>query len=400
MHQFGRRRNNTTEINNTFEFLESRKMLSTVSIVDFGAIPDDGLDDSGAIRSAINASRDGDTIFFPAGKFHVASEIDLKGNRAYKGRNNATLIGDPSHHIFDIHQDNIRIAGLTFVGKPIFIDKPGGAMVENLKINNNTFDVEATGPNFNGITFTTGLRNSSITNNTFSPIRGDNGIYGYYWDNLTIANNEFISGNEGIHLVDHAGNGRNLLIEQNYFSHLHRMGIELQGGGIDTIVQDNFYENPDMTPVFNDNNDTFAFSIIADRSKNTIIRRNTSIAPERPDGVGVRIVFEVGGDNTIVEQNYSVGGNHILAANDGVGTTSTLARNNRWSGFLQGANGRGLTLKNNGPNVELDWNINRGRPGRYIRLNADGIIARSTFAGLSLIDPAIGATNELVESLS
>jgi len=79
--------------------------------------------------------------------------------------------------------------------------------------------------------------------------------------------------------------------------------------------------------------------------------------------VGVRFDFEIGGDGTIVEDNYSVGGNHILAANDGLDTTSILAQNNLWLNYIQGAGGRGLTLFNNGPDVQLTWDINRPLPG-------------------------------------
>jgi hypothetical protein len=359
---------------NPFESLENRRLLSVVNVTDYGATPNDQLSDQKAIQAAINDSSDGDTIYFPAGTYSVRSSLRLRGNRNYSGAGDRTILaGNASNHIFKISQDNIRIEHFTFDGKPIFLDKPGNQMVENIVINDNTFHVNAKGDNYNGITFTTGLRNSRITNNTFDPINGDNGIYGYYWDKLTISANEFIDGNEGIHLVDHNDRSRGLRMEQNYFSGLRRMGIELQGGGSGTLVQDNYYENPVMSEDRNANGATFAYSIIADESSGTIIRRNTSIAPQRPDGIGVRIIFEVGGDGTLVEENYSVGGNHVLASNDGVGSTSVLARNNRWSGYLQGASGRELTLENNGDDADLTWNVNRGKPERNKWLSTDGV---------------------------
>ena len=113
------------------------------------------------------------------------------------------------------------------------------------------------------------------------------------------------------------------------------MGIELQGGGHDAIIQDNFYENPDMTSNFHDNDSTFAYSIIDDQSEGNIIRRNTALTMDRPDGVGVRIGFEVGGDNTLVTENYVVGTNAVLAATDGLGSASILAKNNRWADFFR-----------------------------------------------------------------
>ncbi len=359
------------------EPLESRTLFSSLNVLSYGAVANDGKDDSGAIRAAISDSHDGDTIFFPAGNFELASTVHLRGDRTYLGRGGKTVLHGMTtkKHIFYIQQDNITVEHLTFDGKPILIDRPGGGMIEDLLVDNNTFHVHAKGANFNGITFTTGLRNSSITNNRFDPIAGDNGIYGYYWDHLTIANNLFLNGNEGIHVVDFNGDSKYLLIEQNYFSGLHRMGIEYQGGGTHTVVQDNFYENPLLSKNQSANGATFAYSIIADRSVGTIIRRNTSIAPQRPDGIGVRIIFEVGGDNTLVEQNYSVAGNHVLAANDGEGTTSVLAKNNLWKDYRQGPSGRGLTLQDNGPDVQLDWNIDRGRPGPNKRLGMLGYVS-------------------------
>jgi len=106
------------------------------------------------------------------------------------------------------------------------------------------------------------------------------------------------------------------------------MAIEYQGGGTNSIFQDNWYEKARLGSSFNENNETFAYSIIADRSHGTIARRNVVIAPERPDGVGVRIAFEIGGDNALVEDNYISGVNHVLAANDNYGSTSVTARNN------------------------------------------------------------------------
>lgn len=358
----------TAQSSFSIQSLESRVLLATVLVADYGARPDDGVDDSYQIQHAINSSAPGDTILFSPGSYNIGKVLDpLGGGRILKGQN-TTLVAGANNFIFHFRGSGLTVTGFRFDGPGIFLDHPQGKRIENLIVDNNTFALETRGDKHNSIEFTTGLRNSRITNNYFNPIHGDNGIYGYYWDNLTIANNTFENGNEGIHLTDFGDVSRNLLIEQNYFAGLHRMGIELQGGGWDTIVQDNYYEKPSMTSNFNDNRETFAYSIIAD-SHNTIVRRNTSIAPERPDGVGVRIVFEIGGDNTIVEENYSVGGNHVLAMNDGVGSASVIVRNNLWMGYLQGpsmtfpAPNRTMQLINNGPHVKLSWDINRGKPG-------------------------------------
>lgn len=349
-----------------FEQLEIRRLLAQISVTSFGATPNDGRDDLGAIRSAINASANGDTIYFPAGTYNVSDKILLKGGgRSYRGEGGdgtTVLKGDPARHIFWIREDGTRVENLTFDGKAMMIDKPSPVMVADVVINNNVFRHNGSGSDNHAITFTTGLRNSTISNNLFqnSPIA----VYGYYWDKLRIANNEFIDNTQGMHIDDHGVSSRDLMIEQNYFSGIRRIGIEWQGGGINSIVQDNFFEKPRLSSNFNENHDTYAYSIIACRSVNMIARRNVIIAPERPDGVGVRIGFEVGGDNTLIEDNWVSGINHVIAANDGEGSTSVLARNNFYENVLQGPVGRGLTQYNNGPNVKVSWDTNRGRPGR------------------------------------
>jgi hypothetical protein len=246
-------------------------------------------------------------------------------------------------------------------------------MAENVVVDNNRFKLDARGGlRQSAIEFTTGLRNSRITNNYFDPINGDNGIYGFFWDNLLIANNAFMNGNEGMHLIDHSGSSRGLTVEQNYFSGLHRMGIEYQGGGWNTVIQDNYYENPVLFGSESQNLDVFAYSIVADKSHNTVVRRNYARGTERPDGRGVRVMFELGGFDLSMYDNYSEGGFNVIAVN---GTRATgVVRDNRISNYLNGpynANGATVQFINNGPDVQLSWDINRPKPGPNGRLQVD-----------------------------
>jgi hypothetical protein len=376
--------------------LESRKLLSEISVAAFGATPNDGLDHSAQIQAAINASAPGDTIVFPSGTYNIGTSINpLGGGRTLQG-NGAVLQTTSDSAAIHFTGSGLTVSGFTFVGRGIFADAPNNQMVENLNVVSNTFQVT----HGNGVEFTTGLRNSTISQNRFSTSGGgDNGVYGYYWDNLNIADNSFVNGNEGIHVVDHGDSSRNLVIQRNYFANLHRMGVEYQGGGWDTVVQDNYYENPVMSAKFEDNNSTFAYSIIADESHNTIVRRNTAIAPERPDGTGVRIMFEIGGDNTLVEENYAIGGWHVLAGNDFNGTTSTLVRNNLWYGYLDGPGGAGLTLENNGPNVGLDWDINRPIPGAGVEPGMMGMMASMASLSSSVPEPGPFAVAALTAAM-
>lgn len=349
------------------ETLENRQLLAnTISVVDFGAIANDGFDDSAAIQRAINASGPGDTITFGPGTFGVSNHIEaLGGGRSLIG-NGAVLRSGQNNYSLHFSGNGLDVSGFTFVGRGIFMDRDGNQMVEGVSIRNNTFAVDVAGADADGIKFTTGLRNSAIHNNTFTHAKGaNNGIEGYNWDNLTISNNSFVNGNEGIHMYDFKVSSKDLRVASNYFSGLSRMGIEIQGGGANTIVEDNYYENPAFYENAADNGETFAYSIIADESTGTIVRRNAAIAPDRPDGTGVRIMFEIGGDGTLVEDNYSLGGNHVLASNDRSGTTTVLAQNNLFLDYLEAPSGLGLTLLNNGPDTQLSWDINRPIPGAH-----------------------------------
>ena len=145
------------------------------------------------------------------------------------------------------------------------------------------------------------------------------------------------------------------------------MGMEFQGTATNLKFLDNWYENPNLSSDFNRNHNSFAYSLILDKSSNIEIKRNVVIAPQRPDGVGTRIGFEVGGDNTVVEQNYVNGVNHVLAANDGVGSASILVKNNKFLNYRQGIGGiRPNSIRYEGSNdgeTKLSWELARNRTG-------------------------------------
>lgn len=66
----------------------------TVNILDFGAIPNDGLDDHNAIQTAINfATESGNGfVFIPKGEFNTIKTIELKGNTRFFGASQKTAI--------------------------------------------------------------------------------------------------------------------------------------------------------------------------------------------------------------------------------------------------------------------------------------------------------------------
>jgi hypothetical protein len=373
-----------------FELLENRQMMSaTVNVGDFGAKPNDGQDDTAAVMAAVNASKAGDTILFSGGSFNFSGEIDLPSDRNYLGSNNASLNGRGSQgELIKVSGDNVSFKNLTFNGGGIFLDKAGG-MNTNVTIDHDVFNLNTSGTNPNGITATSGLQNSTITNNHFSGYAGAFGIYGYNYNNLKITNNEFVNISAGIH-IQAFGNSGNLLVQNNFISGVKGMGMEFQGSANNLKFLDNVYEHPVLSSNASQNTNSMAFSLPLDASTNVDIERNMVIAPERADGIGTRIGIETGGDNTLVQDNYFNGVNCTIADTDGSGSSSVIIRNNREQNFLQGdtnvypGGNHQYTDTNNGPNVQLTWDINRSLPG--VDKNAGG--GTSTTGGTQNPTPA------------
>jgi hypothetical protein len=262
--------------------------------------------------------------------------------------------------MFKLQQDNTTFQNLTFDGGGIFVERPAGGKNQNIVINNNTFRLNTTGDKGNGITFTNGLANSTISNNYFTNYTCVFAIYGYNYDGLTISGNQMVNLTAGIHIDAFGGSG-NLMVQQNYLTGIKGMGMEFQGSATNLTFQDNWYEHPNLSSVYNQNLNSMAFSLILDKSRDITIRRNTVIAPERPDGTGCRVGFELGGDNTLCEDNYIDGVSITAYCTDNDGTYSVTLRNNKFMNFqyrdyaaFPGA-GRTYTSYNNGPDVTLTW---------------------------------------------
>jgi hypothetical protein len=309
--------------------------------------------------------------------YNLAAVVQIPAGAQIVGTPGKTILNNPSGPLgysYHITGDNVSLAGIIFNGGGVYLEKSGN-WNNNIAIDNCEFHLNAGGAKRCAIEFGSGLKNSKITNNLFT---GYNGAFGMYTDfgynNLTIANNEFVNISAGIHL-DANNSSANLLAEQNYFVGMKGMGMEFQDNATGLIFQDNWYEHPNLSATYAQNTNSMAFSLILDKGSNITIQRNAVIAPERPDGVGCRIGFEVGGDNSIVQDNYINGVNCAVASNDGSGTSSIHIRNNHFENFIPNSQGwlGGINMKavvenvNNGPAVQLSWDINRGRPHRNIR---------------------------------
>lgn len=278
----------------------------------------------------------------------------------------------PNGEAIHVVGDDVGITGCRWIGGGIHIDE-SGKRNERIVIRNNEFFTDVTkGDHRNCITFTSGLKDSIITDNLFKPKNAGFAIYGYNYNNLWISNNEFIF--VGMH-IDCQGGGDRLLIEQNYLSQIAGMGMEIQttkeGGVIDCIFQDNWFENPDVEHA---GSNSMAYSIPLDKGLNTIVRRNYAQSPLITTDAWInkkytRIMFELGGKNLLASDNYSLGGNHCIAVN-GANATGEVS-NNHIEQYRQGAtnnddnNAKARLIDNDAFHTCL-W-LSRGRPRRNQR---------------------------------
>jgi hypothetical protein len=364
------------------EVLEVRQLLSTtLNVVDFGARPNDGGDDTGAFEAAIDASKKGDTILVPDGVFDLPDGLKLVGDRTYQGIDGATLRGkNDEGWLLKFRGDDATFTGLTLEGGGLFMEQRADNWRFNRRIviDNNVFRLDTNGGDLgSGIAFTTGLEDSRITNNSFTGDCGVFAIYGYNYDGLTISNNEVVDTTAGFHIDAH-GASDHLVVSKNYISGVRGMGMEFQGSATNLKFLDNVYEHPRLSSDYNRNLNSMAFSLILDKSSDIEIKRNMVIAPERPDGTGCRVGFEVGGDNTIVEDNYINGVSITAYCTDGSGSASVTMRNNKFMNYQHGdyiafpSGNRTYSSSNNGPDTQLSWDVNRAKPGRLTKHDDNG----------------------------
>src|SRR5262245_32299605 len=118
------------------ETLEARRLMATINVTSFGAVPNDGIDDTNAVKAAINGSDVGDIIQFSAGVFDLPTGMIIPGNRTYSGGPGATLRGKNAEGwLFKLQQDNTTFQNLTFQGGGIFVERLGGGKNQNIVIN-------------------------------------------------------------------------------------------------------------------------------------------------------------------------------------------------------------------------------------------------------------------------
>jgi hypothetical protein len=331
-----------------FELLENRQLMSTVNVASFGARPNDGADDRGAIQAAINAAQNGDTVVFDNGTFNINGQIALRGGitmTSANGNKGAMLDFNVPVNGGDINGTNyaFRAGNLTdFKFTQLKVKSNNGIFFLERQANNNftfnDFQWGYRGNYYNKLVFYTGggASNVHIDRNYFHDsessdrnleIWGWSGSYNY---------NRFHMVNDGGHVMDAAGHWEMI---GNVGTKMHRMGIEVQHpcrGAIIDIKNNAFY---DWNKPWND---SFGLSVMAREAQFVTISGNYLRAdftgawgqgqPGQGNRFGIAIETAWGADdatgNGVVENNI-VGGPNPWATVVAAGTRNTLVRNNK-----------------------------------------------------------------------
>jgi parallel beta-helix repeat protein len=88
-------------------------------VTDFGALPDDDLDDDAAIARALKALQPGGWLVFPPGRYRQAHSLLVTVPGATLWGPGATLQAtDPRDHTLGLRADGVRLYGLTLTARP------------------------------------------------------------------------------------------------------------------------------------------------------------------------------------------------------------------------------------------------------------------------------------------
>ena len=240
-----------------------------VDVTRFNATPDDDADDVKSIQRAIDASKPGDTVRFPAGVFDVSGTIFLRSGRTYQGSGETTLrfndlAADAYGVAFLPNCAQVTFDGFHLVGAGIRLTD--GERYRDIRITNNHVTQTRNTP---GVYVTIPSDRLVVARNRFHDY-DHYGVIAYHINEACVSRNVFHNIQQGAHLLA-PSNACNFSF--NYGTRLTRMGLEVQRMG-DTIARDMVVEGN----VFHDwklpFRDSFGLSIVADESVNTRIVNN------------------------------------------------------------------------------------------------------------------------------
>ena len=321
----------------TFQGLEPRTLLATVNVADFGALPNDGADDTAAIQAAINASAAGDTIQFASGVYDIG-RIHLSSARTYRGATATTIRSTGEEYALDLREDarDVTITRLRMEGAGIAIGR--GQTSANVRIAENTFADIPT----HAIRSTLYSDRLVIERNTFKNIAGYGVLDAYHTNRLSFSYNRIIDSVHGGHILGPLNDNR---FVGNFMSGIEIMGLEIQRDPSATSVSQNLLVEDNVIWDWRlPNGGSFGLSVVAEGGLNTIIRGNylrNNIAPGstwnpdlRGQGYTLGPAIEAGFETGVVEDNVT-GGPTQWTAHVGAAGLNMLVRNNKFYGTAQ-----------------------------------------------------------------
>jgi hypothetical protein len=320
-----------------FERLEMRRLLAIVNVANFGALPSDGINDTAAIQSAINASAAGDAIQFNPGVYDIG-RLNIRSSRTYRGEIGATLRSTGEEFALDLQEDarDVTITNLRVEGAGVAIGR--GQRSDNVRITEITF----AGLPTHAIRSTVYSDRLLIERNTFKNVQGYGVLEAYHTDRLSFSYNRIIDSEHGGHILGPLDDNR---FVGNFMSGIEIMGLEIQRDPSATSVSRNLLVEGNVIWDWRlPNGGSFGLSVVAEGGLNTIIRGNylrNNIAPGstwnpdlRGQGYTLGPAIEAGFETGVVENNVS-GGPTQWTAHVGAAGINMLVRNNKFYGRAQ-----------------------------------------------------------------
>ncbi|GEM_PF-1774600 len=232
------------------------------------------------IQSLIQSAAPGSTVIVPAGTYNVSGLV-LPGNITLKAGGNVTLNGN-----LTVGGNNTTISGFTFAGGTVNIGNTTGTKIENSVFNGGSRAINLDN-----------AKSASIVNNEFHKVSG-NVIAGWGLDQSTISGNKFYDSWQPINLNfnNNHSQGRNITIENNYFTGTQRMPIEVgpaEAYTLNMVVRGNWSENMNNAGSDRGWSTDVAYSLVQGNGVNTVITGNYA------KGIGTGVGIELNGSGEI-----------------------------------------------------------------------------------------------------
>src|SRR4051794_24070181 len=110
------------------ENLENRTLFSVLNVANFGAAPNDGRDDSGAVMAAVKAAGAGDTLQFGSGQYDFSNRVEIRFGVTIQGagRGATTIRARDGIHSFYFRNSGLNVNDITFDGGAFLFDRGDG----------------------------------------------------------------------------------------------------------------------------------------------------------------------------------------------------------------------------------------------------------------------------------